>query len=346
MKYHSLLPALLGAMAVGHVASAADAEDLIRAAKAGDAMRVSSYLAEGLNVNATDVFGMTALHEAALAGHGDVVRLLLEKGADVHATGAGRCTALHDAAMRNHVDIARMLLEKGADVNAPDINGLTPLHVASRELQPDMVRFLIQQGADVQATNDSGANSLDMAVERRDDLWVYPESEQRMKARQAESCIKLLREAGGEKRKESAVPPPSAAAQRAAGKIVGQLQDTAARLERSYREKEDYRAFLERARAEMKAVFSDVRDEEVLFLAAQKLYAVGSEDVSLRVSLLLTAYDDLLIHLCERRTARAHQYLRALKQTVRDGGLTFINELEVKYFGKNAKRPGKVQKGH
>lgn len=156
-----------------------------------------------------------------------------------------------------------------------------------------------------------------------------------MKARQAEMCIKLLREAGGEKRKP-AVPPPSAAAQRAAGKIVGQLQVTAARLERSYREKEDYRAFLERARAEMKAVFSDVRDEEVLFLAAQKLYAVGSEDVSLRVSILLTAYDDLLIHLCERRTARAHQYLRVLKQTAHDGGLTFINELEVKYFGKSA----------
>ena len=212
---------------------------------------------------------------------------------------------------------------------------LTPLHMASRELQPDMVRFLIRHGADVQATNDSGANPLDMAIERRDNLWVYPESERQMKARQAEMCIKLLREAGGERGKP-AVPPPSAAAQRAAGKIVGQLQVTAARLERSYREKEDYRAFLERARAEMKAVFSDVRDEEVLFLAAQKLYAVGSEDVSLRVSILLTAYDDLLIHLCERRTARAHQYLRALKQTAHDGGLTFINELEVKYFGKSA----------
>lgn len=198
-----------------------------------------------------------------------------------------------------------------------------------------MVRFLIRHGADVQATNDSGANPLDMAIERRDNLWVYPESERQMKARQAEMCIKLLREAGGEKRKP-AVPPPSAAAQRAAGKIVGQLQVTAARLERSYREKEDYRAFLERARAEMKAVFSDVRDEEVLFLAAQKLYAVGSEGVSLRVSILLTAYDDLLIHLCERRTARAHQYLRVLKQTAHDGGLTFINELEVKYFGKSA----------
>lgn len=333
MKSYLLLLALLGG--ISGVAWAADANDLIRAAQAGNSQRVSRYLAEGLDVNARNVFGMTALHEAALTGQDEVVRLLLEKGADVHAVGAERCTALHDAAMRNHVNIARMLLERGADVNAPNINGLTPLHIASRELQPDMVRFLIRHGADVHVTNDFGTNPLDMAIERRDDLWVYPESERQMKARQAERCIQLLREAGGEKRK-AAVPPPSAAAQRAAGKIVGQLQVTAARLERSYREKEDYRAFLERARAEMKAVFSDVRDEEVLFLAAQKLYAVGSEDVSLRVSILLTAYDDLLIHLCERRTARAHQYLRALKQTAHDGGLTFINELEVKYFGKSA----------
>lgn len=333
MKSYLLLLALLGG--ISGLAWAADANDLIRAAQAGDSQRVSRYLAEGLNVNARDVFGMTALHEAALTGQDEVVRLLLEKGADVHAVGAERCTALHDAAMRNHVNIARMFLERGADVNAPNINGLTPLHMASRELQPDMVRFLIRHGADVQVTNDFGTNALDMAVESRDDLGLYSESERRMKARQAEMCIKLLREAGGEKRK-AAVPPPSAAAQRAAGKIVGQLQVTAARLERSYREKEDYRAFLERARAEMKAVFSDVRDEEVLFLAAQKLYAVGSEDVSLRVSILLTAYDDLLIHLCERRTAQAHQYLRALKQNAHDGGLTFINELEVKYFGKSA----------
>lgn len=335
MKSYLLLLALLGG--ISGVAWAADAKDLVRAAQAGDTQRVSRYLAEGLDVNARDVFGMTALHEAALAGQDEVVRLLLEKGADVHAVGAERCTALHDAAMRNHVNIARMLLERGADVNAPNINGLTPLHMASRELRPDMVRFLIRHGADVQVTNDFGTNALDMAVESRDDLGMYSESEQRMKARQAEMCIQLLREAGGEKRKAASVlPPPSAAAQQAAGKLAGQLQDRAARLEQRYREKEADRASLERARAEMKAVFSDVRDEEVLFLTAQKLYAVGSEDVSLRVSILLTAYDDLLIHLCERRTARAHQYLRALKQTAHDGGLTFINELEVKYFGKSA----------
>lgn len=335
MKSYLLLLALLGG--ISGVAWAADAKDLVRAAQAGDTQRVSRYLAEGLDVNARDVFGMTALHEAALAGQDEVVRLLLEKGADVHAVGAERCTALHDAAMGNHVNIARMLLERGADVNAPNINGLTSLHMASRELQPDMVRFLIRHGADVQVTNDFGTNALDMAVERRDDLGLYSESERQMKARQAEMCIKLLREAGGEKRKAASVlPPPSAAAQQAAGKLAGQLQDRAARLEQRYREKEADLAFLERARAEMKAVFSDVRDEEVLFLTAQKLYAVGSEDASPRARMLLTAYDDLLIHLCERRTARAHQYLRALKQTAHDGGLTFINELEVKYFGKSA----------
>ena len=103
---------------------------------------------------------------------------------------------------------------------------LTPLHMASRELQPDMVRFLIRHGADVQATNDSGANPPDMAIERRDNLWVYPESERQMKARQAEMCIQLLREAGGEKRKAASVlPPPSAAAQQAAGKLAGQFSD-------------------------------------------------------------------------------------------------------------------------
>lgn len=210
---------------------------------------------------------------------------------------------------------------------------LTPLHMASRELQPDMVRFLIRHGADVQATNDSGANPLDMAIERRDNLWVYPESERQMKARQAEMCIKLLREAGGEKRKPASVLPPQLRERR--GKSWGSCRLQPLGWSGVIVRKRII-ALSWNGRAEMKAVFSDVRDEEVLFLAAQKLYAVGSEDVSLRVSILLTAYDDLLIHLCERRTARAHQYLRVLKQTAHDGGLTFINELEVKYFGKSA----------
>jgi ankyrin repeat protein len=60
-------------------------DDLIAAAKRGDAAAVKSLIAKGANVNARTNYGATALHFAADRGHLEVIKVLVEAGADVNA---------------------------------------------------------------------------------------------------------------------------------------------------------------------------------------------------------------------------------------------------------------------
>ena len=90
-------------------------EALRRAASAGDVTKVKELLAAGVDVNAANAYGGTALSFACHKGHAAVVDLLLERGADVHAKDTFyNSTPLVWAVQSGHAGIARTLLEKGA----------------------------------------------------------------------------------------------------------------------------------------------------------------------------------------------------------------------------------------
>lgn len=55
---------------------------LHEAAMRGERARVQALLADGLEVDARDAYGITPLHLAVSKGHRDVAELLLSKGAD------------------------------------------------------------------------------------------------------------------------------------------------------------------------------------------------------------------------------------------------------------------------
>lgn len=60
-------------------------EPFVQAAERGELALVKSMLEKGVDVNARNKYGQTALILAAARGHFDVVKLLLEKGADLRA---------------------------------------------------------------------------------------------------------------------------------------------------------------------------------------------------------------------------------------------------------------------
>ena len=62
-----------------------DEQRLFRAAKTGDLEEVRRLLRAGVDVNARNEYGYTALIVAASYGHPAVVEVLLEKGANGHA---------------------------------------------------------------------------------------------------------------------------------------------------------------------------------------------------------------------------------------------------------------------
>ncbi len=69
----------------------------------------------GVDINATDIYGNTALMIAAEKNCVDLCQTLIEKEADINAKGRNGGTALIIASLNGNTEICQMLIEKGAD---------------------------------------------------------------------------------------------------------------------------------------------------------------------------------------------------------------------------------------
>lgn len=94
-----------------------DAQSLIDAVQQDDISTIKTLLAKGVDVNAKDNYGATALMYAFQDGHSEIVKTLLDNGADVNAKDNNGKTALMAASLKGHSEIVKTLLGKGADVN-------------------------------------------------------------------------------------------------------------------------------------------------------------------------------------------------------------------------------------
>jgi len=91
--------------------------------------------------------GFTGLHGAAYFGCAEItVALLKVKGWDVQATDLYGNTALTWAAVRGHEGVVRILLEQSdVNPNTADQNGRTPLWWAARNWHEEVVRILLER---------------------------------------------------------------------------------------------------------------------------------------------------------------------------------------------------------
>jgi ankyrin repeat protein len=139
---------------------------LMDAARKGDLFAVRKLLRAGVDVNAMDTDGNTALKCAAESGNIAVVQALLGAGANVRAQSADGYTALHAAAVEREVRIVELLLAAGADVNARTKNNVTPLmsSIGSPYSDPKVSLVLIRGGADVNAADPDGRTALWIAT--------------------------------------------------------------------------------------------------------------------------------------------------------------------------------------
>ena len=166
-----------------------DVDDIIAAARAGDAQRVSELLDEHPSLaNVTGAQGESPLIVALYSRADDVVRLLLDRGAAANifesaaigdtatvkamltanptlltAYSYDGWTALHLAAHFGQTAAVIALLDAGADVNARSRNSLDnmPLHaaVAAHENEA-LARLLLERGAQVNAIQHGGFTPL------------------------------------------------------------------------------------------------------------------------------------------------------------------------------------------
>ena len=138
-------------LALAGAATAAEETTLADAAEQGQGKLVRTLLAEGVDVNAPQIDGTTALHWAAYHDDVDTARLLLEAGADANAVNRYGVPALSLVATNGNADFVRLLLDAGADPNVALLGGETVLMTAARTGNLAAVEALLSVGADPNA---------------------------------------------------------------------------------------------------------------------------------------------------------------------------------------------------
>ncbi len=130
-------------------------EQLLEAARKGDATLVKSLLDRGADVNAKARYDVTPLAVACDKGHFEVVKLLVERGANLNAEDTFyHSTPLGWAAENGHVEIAKFLIQKGAKTD----DALTSMVYNENE---DMIRMLLEN---VKFPPEKMTEALEVAV--------------------------------------------------------------------------------------------------------------------------------------------------------------------------------------
>lgn len=144
-----------------------NADILSRLAARGETKKVLSLLKhDGVNPNAHDKTGWTALHWASQEGQLRVVKLLIKCGAVADPSDALDYTPLLAAVGEGHAEVVGYLLQAGADVNRKcksQDNG-SPLGLAAAWNRLAVARRLVAFGANINAEDSAGRTPLYFAV--------------------------------------------------------------------------------------------------------------------------------------------------------------------------------------
>jgi ankyrin repeat protein len=141
--------------------------DLLQAASDGNLQGVQACLATGVDVNAKNAEGWTALMIATLKGYREIVQTLLKQDrVQVNARSHHGWTALRYAISVGDSETLRILLAAGAEVNAPDHDGWTALMQAAGEGNLECLEILLAEGAEAGAKNKIGETASIIAAHK------------------------------------------------------------------------------------------------------------------------------------------------------------------------------------
>lgn len=140
------------------------ADEFRDAALNGNLAKAKKLAADGIEVDAPDDQGRTALQLASFDGHTETVAWLIQRKAEInHLDQAGR-TALMYASTGPNLDTVAGLLAAGAEVNLADkVESFTALMFAAAEGQLEVVERLLLSNADPTMKDADGESAMDFA---------------------------------------------------------------------------------------------------------------------------------------------------------------------------------------
>jgi ankyrin repeat protein len=124
---------------------------------AGKAIIVAAMAAALCCLGCEEPTRYPTLHDAAAAGDTEEVQRLIRHGVDIDALDNHGESALHHAVKYNQPAVAVLLIREGADIDPQTTQGAdTPLHYAVMWENRSMVERLLRNGAQQDMTNADG----------------------------------------------------------------------------------------------------------------------------------------------------------------------------------------------
>ncbi len=163
------------------------ASELIENVKAGDIETVKQLLKDGIDVNAPESNGTTALHWAVHYGEDALVNALLNAGADPNVMNNYGATPLSEATLIGSISLVKNLLDAGAKVDKVNQDGMSALMIAARSNHILLAKLLLEHGAQV--------NLKEKWKQQNAIIWAAAQSQPEM--------LRVLLAAGGDPNSQS-----------------------------------------------------------------------------------------------------------------------------------------------
>ncbi|XP_055620116.1 protein phosphatase 1 regulatory subunit 16A isoform X3 [Toxorhynchites rutilus septentrionalis] len=116
-----------------------DSVVLLEAAARNDIAEVAKLLQKGVTPDATNMDGLTALHQCCIDDNAEMLNLLLDFGANVNAQDSERWTPLHAAATCGHLNLVKILIARGANLLSVNADGNMPYDICDDEEALDYI---------------------------------------------------------------------------------------------------------------------------------------------------------------------------------------------------------------
>ena len=123
-----------------------------------------SEINAGVDINAKNACGMTAMHMHIRYCQVGLVPLLLKNGSDINCKDQDGVTPLMYAFIHRNLSLAEYLILSGADLNVQDNFGHSALHYAVIHREIKFQRLFLKNGADMNIENNHEASPLSMTL--------------------------------------------------------------------------------------------------------------------------------------------------------------------------------------
>ena len=127
---------------------------------------LKALLAAGIDIDARNARGLTALQEAVIHGNASAATALLQGGAKPEPADSQGFTMLHQAAMRNNAQLIPVLVAAGINVDDVNQRGETALHLAAEHGHGETVVALLDAGADPMLADQNDRTAISRAHRR------------------------------------------------------------------------------------------------------------------------------------------------------------------------------------